>query len=91
MPHKCGGAWQKSGTVTESRWLSSHQRRRRRNPVRTCLRHARRKGYEVGDDESVEGQGWFAGGPVRPLLVEVHDLEKEKFRGILDGWKPFLD
>jgi 5-dehydro-4-deoxyglucarate dehydratase len=52
---------------------------------------ARRKGYEVSTMKALMDLAGLRGGPVRPPLVEVSDLEKEELRGILDSWKPFLD
>lgn len=52
---------------------------------------ARRKGYEVSTMKALMDLAGLRGGPVRPPLVEVSDLEREELRGILDSWKPFLD
>jgi 5-dehydro-4-deoxyglucarate dehydratase len=51
---------------------------------------ARRKGYEVSAMKAMMDMLGFAGGPVRPPLVDLRPDELESLRGMLDKWRPWL-
>ena len=50
----------------------------------------RRKGYEVSAMKAMMAMQGQAAGPVRAPLVEVHGVELDELRDILDGWRDYL-
>lgn len=52
---------------------------------------ARRKGYEVSTMKALMDMAGLRGGPVRPPLVDVTDVEQQELRAILETWGAFLD
>lgn len=51
---------------------------------------ARRKGYEVSSMKALLELRGYAGGPSRPPLVDVNEVERQELNKILSDWTTFL-
>ena len=74
-----GGRPPRVGTIGRNSVIALHAIRGRRN------------GYAVSTMKALMDLSGLRGGPVRPLLVNVSDEEREELREVLAGWKLSLD